>query len=140
MRQMPFIGTALVMAMMAGCGLPGFANFAGELLVLFGAWNSLPWFVVLAAWGALLIGALYMLRAIRDVLHGPQANPELVLTDANAWRKVPFVLLLAALLCFGVFPGLLVNKIKPDAARILKMVTGVDETPAARAVAVVEQR
>ena len=140
MRQMPFIGTALVMAMMAGCGLPGFANFAGELLVLFGAWNSLPWFVVAAAWGALLIGAIYMLRAIRDVLHGPQANPDLVLTDANAWRKVPFVLLLAALLCFGVFPGLLVNKIKPDAARILKMVTGGDETPAAKAVAVVEQR
>ena len=25
------------MALMAGCGLPGFANFAGELTVFFGA-------------------------------------------------------------------------------------------------------
>lgn len=138
MRPMPFIGAALVMAMMAGCGLPGFANFAGEVLVLFGAWNSLPWFVVIAAWGALLIGALYMLRGIRNILHGPLTNTELVLTDANAWRKLPFVLLLAALLWFGVFPGVLVNKIKPDAARIVKMVTGVEEPPGLRSVAAVE--
>lgn len=139
MRQMPFIGTALVMAMLAGCGLPGFANFAGEVLVLFGAWNSLSTFVVVAAWGALLIGAIYMLRAIRNVLHGPRKNPELALVDANPWRKVPFVLLLGALLCFGVFPGLLVNKIKPDAARILKMVTGVEQ-PLGATMAEVDRR
>ncbi len=39
LRRIPFIGTALVMAAFAGCGLPGFGNFAGELMVLFGAWN-----------------------------------------------------------------------------------------------------
>ena len=30
LRQIPFLGAALVMAMLAGCGLPGFANFVGE--------------------------------------------------------------------------------------------------------------
>src|SRR6266481_5735557 len=56
LRKLPFIGTAMIMAMLAGCGLPGFANFAGELMVLFGAWRSwlslplsLSWFVVAAA-------------------------------------------------------------------------------------------
>lgn len=126
LRPMPFIGAAFVMALMAGCGLPGFANFAGELLVLFGAWNSLSGFVIIAAWGALIVGAIYMLRAIRNVVHGPLAEFDRPLRDANAWRKIPFVLLLAALLWFGVFPGVLVNKIKPDAARIVKMVTGTD--------------
>src|SRR5204863_1522835 len=67
LRKLPFIGTVMIIAMMAGCGLPGFANFPGELLVLFGVWGSLPWFVVAAAWGALIIGAIYMLRAIRDI-------------------------------------------------------------------------
>ena len=33
LRRLPFVGAALVMAMLAGCGLPGFANFPGELLV-----------------------------------------------------------------------------------------------------------
>jgi NADH-quinone oxidoreductase subunit M len=38
--KLPFTGAALVMAMMAGCGLPGFGNFVGEMLVLFGGWKS----------------------------------------------------------------------------------------------------
>lgn len=140
MQRMPFIGTALVMAMMAGCGLPGFANFAGELLVLFGSWNSLSWFVVAAAWGALVIGAIYMLRGIRNVLHGPGVNQDSSIEDANAWRKVPFVLLLAALLWFGIFPGKLVNKIKPDAAKIVKAVTGTDQQPTAQELAAMISR
>ena len=39
LRKLPFIGTALIMAAFAGCGLPGFANFAGEVTVFFGAWK-----------------------------------------------------------------------------------------------------
>ena len=35
MKRMPFIGVAVVAAMMAGCGLPGFANFVGEVMALF---------------------------------------------------------------------------------------------------------
>jgi NADH-quinone oxidoreductase subunit M len=38
LHRLPFIGSVLVMAAFAGCGLPGFANFAGELTVFFGAW------------------------------------------------------------------------------------------------------
>jgi NADH-quinone oxidoreductase subunit M len=126
LRKVPFIGAALIMAMLAGCGLPGFANFAGEVTVLFGTWKSglhAGWqFAAAAAWGALIIGAVYMLRAIRHVMHGETKGPGI--PDASAWRKVPFVLLLAALLLFGVFPGLLAAKIKPDAERIVKMATG----------------
>src|SRR6185503_7901578 len=40
LRKLPFIGSALVMAAFAGCGLPGFANFAGEVTVFFGTWSQ----------------------------------------------------------------------------------------------------
>ncbi len=56
-RQLRFIGTALLMAAMAGCGLPGFANFVGEVTVFFGAWTVFPLVTGLALWGALIIGA-----------------------------------------------------------------------------------
>ena len=52
-RQLPFIGTALLMAALAGCGLPGFANFVGEVTVFFGAWTVFPLVTGLAVWGAL---------------------------------------------------------------------------------------
>jgi NADH-quinone oxidoreductase subunit M len=128
LRRLPFVGTALIMAMFAGCGLPGFANFAGEVLVLFGTWKATTlahpaWLVAGAAWGALIIGAVFMLRAIRTMLHGPLVEIWAEVRDANAWRKVPFALLLACLFLFGCFPSLLTEKIKPSAEAIVKMAT-----------------
>jgi len=126
LRKLPFIGAAMIMAMMAGCGLPGFANFAGEVSVFFGAWSnpSLHVVMVFAVWGALVIGAVYMLRAVRAVLHGPVEDKWSGVEDAtNHWRKVPFALLLVALLTFGFVPRLLSDKISPDADKIVKLAT-----------------
>jgi NADH-quinone oxidoreductase subunit M len=126
LRKLPFVGAALVMAMMAGCGLPGFANFAGEVTVFFGAWKVFKTVTVLACWGALIIGAVYMLRAVRAVLHGPlRATTEASarMTDANPWRQLPFAVLLIGLLVFGFFPRLLSDKITPAADRIVEMAT-----------------
>jgi NADH-quinone oxidoreductase subunit M len=124
LKKMPFIGMALIMAALAGCGLPGFANFPGELLTLFGAWKTLPSFVVVAAWGALVVGAIYMLRAVRNMLHGPLAANLPVVQDAGLWRRVPFALLLASLILFGVAPRLLTSKIEPAVKEIVAMVKG----------------
>jgi NADH-quinone oxidoreductase subunit M len=107
------------MCFMAGCGLPGFGNFVGEALVMFGAWKGLHWFVVAAAWGGLVIGAIYMLRAVRNIVHGPAVEALAGVSDAsNGWRKLPFALLIAALLLFGCFPKILTERIKPAVAQI----------------------
>jgi len=144
LRKLPFIGAALIMAMLAGCGLPGFANFVGELSVLFGTWKgslgNAQWFVVAAAWGGLVIGAIYMLRAVRSVLHGEPSDKWAGVTDATLWRKMPFTLLLAALLGFGCWPRLLTDKIKPSADIIVKMATSKVESAPAKKVAAVPSR
>ncbi len=128
LRRLPFIGAVLVMAMLAGCGLPGFANFSGEVLVLFSSWKVYPLVTVFAVWGALVIGAVYMLRAIRTVLHGPVDERWAGVADASSlWRKFPYALLLGGLLLFGFFPRLLSDKIQPTADSIVKMATGQRE-------------
>src|ERR1700733_2094245 len=93
-RRLPFIGTVLLMAAMAGCGLPGFANFVGEATVFFGAWSrpTFHWITVWAIWGALVIGGIYMTRAVRNILHGPLPEKWNLLPDANLWRKLPYAL------------------------------------------------
>jgi NADH-quinone oxidoreductase subunit M len=119
-RKLPFIGAALLMAMMAGCGLPGFANFVGEATVFFGAWKVFPVATVLALWGALVIGGVYMTRAIRTVLHGPLPDKWASVSDAShLWRKLPYAILLASLFVFGVWPRLLTEKINPDVEKIV---------------------
>ena len=121
LQQLPFVGTCLVIAMLAGCGVPGFANFAGEILVLFGAWDSLPWFVVAGAWGALVIGAVYCLRAIRNILHGPLAEENASLQDTTSFNaKLPFALLVVLLVLFGVYPRLLTDKISRSAEPLIE--------------------
>jgi len=124
--KLRFIGVALTMAALAGCGLPGFLNFVGEVTVFFGAWQvpALRVVTVLAVWGALIIGAVYMLRMLRTVLHGPVAKGATnapAVTDANPWRKLPYALLLTSLLVFGFFPRLLTDKVKPEVDRIVSL-------------------
>jgi NADH-quinone oxidoreductase subunit M len=122
LRRLPFIGGALMMAAFAGCGLPGFANFAGEISVFFGAWK-VPAFrtvTILACWGAFIIGALYMLRAVRAMLHGPLPEKWSQVADApHFWRKLPFLVLLASLLVFGFWPRLLADKIEASVKPIV---------------------
>jgi NADH:ubiquinone oxidoreductase subunit 4 (subunit M) len=87
--------------------------------VFFGAWKIFPLVTTLAIWGALMIGAIYMTRAIRNILHGPLPEKFSHLADAsNLWRKLPYALLLASLLIFGAWPKLLTNQINPDAEKI----------------------
>jgi NADH-quinone oxidoreductase subunit M len=132
LRRMRFVGAVLIMAMFAGCGLPGFANFAGEVTVFFGAWKvpAFHFIIGLAVWGALVIGAVYMMRGIRNVLHGPLPEPLMAVAEST-WplRKVPYLALLISLLVFGFFPSLLSDKIEPSAKKILAMMNG--EKPAA---------
>jgi NADH-quinone oxidoreductase subunit M len=123
-KKLRFIGVALTMAALAGCGLPGFLNFVGEVTVFFGSWKVFPLVTIFAVWGALIIGAVYMLRAVRSALHGPTPEKWANVTDANPWRKLPYTLLLASLLVFGFFPKLLTEKIKPVTKQIMSMVSG----------------
>jgi NADH-quinone oxidoreductase subunit M len=122
-RKLPFIGTALLMAAMAGCGLPGFANFVGEVTIFFGAWKAFPAVTTIALWGGLVIGGVYMTRAIRTILHGPLPEKWNSLYDAaHLWRKFPYALLLAGLFLFGIWPRLLTEKINPDAQKIVAQI------------------
>ena len=122
LRKMPLAGTALPMAMMAGCGLPGFANFAGEITIFFAAWSAgFQIITVIAAWSALVIGGLYMLRAIRNILHGSQGEDWDNASDAKPLVATAFGLLLAMLLVFGFAPNLLTKRINSEVEKIVRL-------------------
>jgi NADH-quinone oxidoreductase subunit M len=120
LRRLPFIGTVMIMAMMAGCGLPGFAGFFGETLVFFGGWSRSEVVTMLAIWGALIIAGVYMLRAIRSIWHGDKEWPG-VADITSPWRKLPYGLLLAGLIIFGCFPRLLTDNIKTSVAPVARL-------------------
>jgi NADH-quinone oxidoreductase subunit M len=123
-KVMPFAGLAFGLGAFAAIGLPGFANFAGEIMIFFGAfrngWEMERFHIfqiatVLGLWGV-VISAVYMLRAYRKVFMG--ALPERFhglkrLVDLRSSLRLPVTLLIAALLCYGFFPQSLVRMIIP---------------------------
>lgn len=114
LKAMPAIGSFMVLAFMAGCGLPGFANFVGEAMVLFGAWSSFSLVTVFGVWAGLVIGAVYMLRALKRALHGSLATNYEGIQDASGFfAKFPYLILIVFLTLLGVFPRLLTDKITP---------------------------
>jgi NADH-quinone oxidoreductase subunit M len=119
--RLPFIGTVMIMAMMAGCGLPGFAGFFGEALVFFGSWGRSEVVTMMAIWAALIIAGVYMLRAIRSIWHGKKEWTAIA-DITSPWRKLPYGLLLAGLLIFGCFPRLLTDNIKATVAQVASLV------------------
>lgn len=124
LKTAPFLGFSLAVAFLAGCGVPGFANFAGELLIFFGAWTELPRIVVvLAVWSGLIIGGVYMLRAIRNVLHGSIGEKWADLPDASGFQKLAFSVLMASLVFFGVVPGAITNTANESLTKLVDSVS-----------------
>jgi NADH-quinone oxidoreductase subunit M len=120
-KVMPRAGLAFGLAAFASIGLPGFANFTGEVMVLFGTFrngasperfNIYQVATVLALWGV-VISAVYMLRAYRSVFMGAVREPWSGLTDLSRGLRVPIGILVAMSLWFGFFPQSFVRKVSP---------------------------
>src|SRR5262249_16906664 len=110
-KKMPFIGVSFAIMALASAGVPGFVNFVVEIMVLLGAWHAYRWQRGLAVLG-IVITAVYMLKTIRLGFHGPLSPRFGQLMDAEtSLQKLPFVLLLAALIVVGCFPSLILNKV-----------------------------
>jgi NADH-quinone oxidoreductase subunit M len=120
-KVMPFAGLAFGFAAFAAIGLPGFANFASEILIFFGAirngWEMQRFHIfqiatVLALWG-IVISTVYMLRAYRSTFMGTINERWGKLIDLGTGLRLPVVLLVAGLIWIGFFPQTLVRMVTP---------------------------
>ena len=111
--KVPFLAVSFGFAAFASIGLPGFANFASEVTILFGAFNgagevgNLQKAAILALWGV-VISAVYMLRAYRNIFQGDSTRG-LTLVRRDSLNKIPIILMIAVLLLTGFFPNLILS-------------------------------
>jgi NADH-quinone oxidoreductase subunit M len=125
-HQLPFIGTCFALMAMASAGVPGFANFASEFMVMLGAWQAgLRWEAVIAVFGV-VISAVYLLRAVRDAFFGPRNERWDKLHDAHGALKLPYCFMLLVLLFFGFWPRPMTRVIE---AGLRPIVARVQATP-----------
>jgi NADH-quinone oxidoreductase subunit M len=108
-QKTPVLAAFFVAATLASIGLPGFANFWGELTIFIALWKFSPLITALAVAGV-VISAIYGLRAAANVFFGqPTEALSGVMTkhpptDLRWSEKIPALILLAALLFIGFWP------------------------------------
>jgi NADH-quinone oxidoreductase subunit M len=108
-RQAPVLAALFVAATFASIGLPGFANFWGELSIFVAAWKFSP-AVTACAVAGVVISAIYGLRAAARIFFGPATEAMNVVAakhppvDLRWSERVPALVLLAALLFIGFWP------------------------------------
>jgi len=97
---------------MASIGLPGLANFAGEIMVFFSGFEGwvpadglgpLQIATIIAIWGV-VISAVYMLRAFRNIFQGETVSRTEKVTCLSREEKLPAILLGLILLIVGIYP------------------------------------
>lgn len=123
-KAAPTLGLLFGFATMASIGLPGFANFPGELMVFFGAFGAtqapivaglsgIQITTIIAVWGV-VISAVYMLRAYRSIFFGPLPDRWASVPDIAAVPRYAIILLILALLVLGFYPQLVLAYVTPS--------------------------
>jgi NADH-quinone oxidoreductase subunit M len=110
----PIYGGILIFTSMASLGLPGLNGFVSEFLVVRGAWPVLTVYTAIAMLGLLFTGA-YILKGIKNVLHGP-LNEHLAkgahkLTEINTREIIVMAPLMALMLIIGIWPAWILDVI-----------------------------
>jgi NADH-quinone oxidoreductase subunit M len=134
-QRAPLLAVLFSFASMASMGVPGLANFAGELMVFFGSYIAIlpmlgPLFAIIAIYGTVLT-AIFQLRAIKHVFYGPMparyeprvATGEAVaspgMTDVSTLAEnAPYILLILASLVIGFMPFLLLHIVEPSVSQL----------------------
>ncbi len=129
-KPLPKLGLLFGFAAFASIGLPGFANFAAEVAIFFGAFAGeeagmswIRWATVGALWGV-VISAVYLLRAYRTIFMGPKPERLEAPADLDWSARIPLLILLAALLAVGLAPDLLNQFIRPAVSGLLPVTAG----------------
>ncbi|MFH1498973.1 MAG: NADH-quinone oxidoreductase subunit M [Verrucomicrobiota bacterium] len=122
-KHAPVLAAFFVAATFASIGLPGLANFWGELAIFVAAWDYSPALTVVAVSGV-VISAIYGLRSVARVFFGPESEAfakvaaEHKPADLTCCEKLPALILLVALLAIGLWPKTISGPVNAAAGKL----------------------
>jgi NADH-quinone oxidoreductase subunit M len=117
----PWLAGTFLFVALSSIGLPGLNNFVGEFLVILGTLGRNVVFGSIAATGVVL-AAIYLLWAYQRMAHGAAPEEHRRHRDLSLREAVVLAPVLAAILAFGVYPKVLLDRVDPTVTRIVSRV------------------
>jgi NADH-quinone oxidoreductase subunit M len=104
----PVLAALFLIVSLATLAMPGSANFAGELLILFGTFSTKIAFGLVASAGVVL-AAVYMIRLYQRSMHNRE-GPDVESRDLTFGELVPIGALVAVIVALGVYPNFIARR------------------------------
>ena len=117
--QTPKFTSMFMILVLASVALPATFNFVGEFELLYSMAQTNIWFAVIAG-TTIILGAFYMLRMFQQVMLGEQNSRPFA--DVTFGEGFVFVIILAVLLFFGLYPKPIVDLITPELQKLLLII------------------
>ncbi len=126
----PLLAGVFLVSGLATLGLPGTANFAGEFVIMTGAWPRQTAAVAVAVF-ATVLAAVYVLWAYQRVFTGQPSDEvkKSITSDLDGREKLVIGPLIALLLVFGFFPQPMINVVEQTAVTTMNVVGMTDPLP-----------
>lgn len=112
-----------MIVMLASVALPSTFNFIGEFTLLYSLFTTNIWFAVIAG-TTIILGAVYMLKMFQFVMLGDKGTK--VFTAITAQETVVFVLVIAVVLFFGLYPKPINDLITPALEEITAKINQIN--------------
>jgi NADH-quinone oxidoreductase subunit M len=104
----PVLAAAFLVAAFATLAMPGSPNFVGELLILFGTFQTKLAFGLVASVGAVL-AAVYMIRLYQRTMHN-RVGPAATSSDIGGLDLATIAPVVAVVVALGVYPQLVLDR------------------------------
>jgi NADH-quinone oxidoreductase subunit M len=104
----PVLAALFLIVTFATLAMPGSANFIGEILILFGAFEDKLVYGVVASAGVVL-AAVYMIRVFQRTMHN-RVGPAVDSRDVNTLDLVTIAPLVAVIVALGLYPQFVLDR------------------------------
>ncbi|MGH2780924.1 MAG: complex I subunit 4 family protein, partial [Thermoleophilaceae bacterium] len=126
----PVLAALFLIVTFATLAMPGSANFVGEVLVLFGAFEDKLVYGLVASVGVVL-AAVYMIRIFQRTMHNRTA-PVVESRDVGGLDLAAIAPLVAIIVALGVYPHFVVERTERATTESIERAQSVGEEVASR--------
>jgi NADH-quinone oxidoreductase subunit M len=128
LKTTPRFAFFIVIAFVAGTGLPGTAGFIAELHVMIGSFEAWGWVVIFLLF-SVMVSATYGVRTVKRLFTGPNKKAMETIEDLRPVEVLAATVLTTGIIVFGFYPAPFLDLITPSVTHFIDAIKPALERP-----------